>query len=271
MGWADVSDDPNSDAALERRQSALNRAWRPDAPGDRLSYIEDRCRGRVVLDMGCTGHGGDMSRGDLLHLRIRGVAAQCVGVDYDREAVKRLQREGFDVHCFDVVRDDPLGLSPGRFDVVVAGEIIEHLRDPLKLLEAARLVLKDDGTLIVTTPNPYAPHRVSAGRSRCAWENADHLFYVFPAGVVEMADRAGLQLVEWFTLGWDDRRFQLRGSIQHWWNARRGRGIGRGPIKRPAWLKYVNPIEALVLWRQWRWGAMGETAVYTLQKKARAA
>ena len=40
------------------------------------------------------------------------------------------------------------------FDVVVLGEVIEHFTsDPVGSLEKARRVLKENGMLIVTTPN----------------------------------------------------------------------------------------------------------------------
>ncbi|MGQ9556014.1 MAG: class I SAM-dependent methyltransferase [Anaerolineae bacterium] len=45
--------------------------------------------------------------------------------------------------------------SPGSFDTIIAGEIIEHLENPSAFLRASRHVLKDDGQLLITTPNPY--------------------------------------------------------------------------------------------------------------------
>lgn len=268
MRWSDVSADPNSDKVMQLRQEALDRAWRPVPPKNRLEYIAEQCRDQVVLDVGCAGHGGDMSRGNWLHARIQGVSAECLGIDMDEEAVKKVREYGFDVQCFDVLRGSKAArsvLGEARFDILVAGEIIEHLRDPMTLLEVASVVLKDAGKAIITTPNPYAPHRVFSGRTRYAWENADHLFYIFPSGIVEMAERTGLHLVEWFTVGWDDRWSQLRRSTTHWRRALFTATPSRGPIRRPAWIKYVDPLEALLLWRKWKWGTMGETAVYVLQ------
>jgi SAM-dependent methyltransferase len=223
-----------------------------------------------VLDIGCAGHGGNMSRGGWLHARIQEVATKCLGVDVNEESAKKVKEYGFEVLCFDVLlgrcaAKDVFGEA--QFDVVVAGEVIEHLRDPMMLLEVASVALKDGGKVILTTPNPYAPHRVFSGRTRYAWENVDHLFYIFPSGVVEMAERTGFRLVEWFTVNWDDRWGQLRQSIRCWRQALLGTGLSRGPIRRPAWIKYVDPLEALVLWGRWKLGVMGETAVYALQKQ----
>lgn len=58
-----------------------------------------------------------------------------------------------EVDHFDVERD-PFPYPDGHFDLVIAGEIIEHLSyDPMHMLIEARRVLADGGFLLVTTPN----------------------------------------------------------------------------------------------------------------------
>ncbi len=41
------------------------------------------------------------------------------------------------------------------FDTVIAGDIIEHLENPSKFLRECNRVLKKEGLLILSTPNPY--------------------------------------------------------------------------------------------------------------------
>lgn len=62
-----------------------------------------------------------------------------------------------DFHCevdhFDAERD-PFPYPDAHFDLVVAGEIIEHMTyDPMHLLLESRRVLREGGVLLVTTPN----------------------------------------------------------------------------------------------------------------------
>ena len=58
-----------------------------------------------------------------------------------------------EVDHFDAERD-PFPYPDGHFDTVVAGEILEHMTyDPMHLLLESRRVLREGGTLIVTTPN----------------------------------------------------------------------------------------------------------------------
>jgi len=41
------------------------------------------------------------------------------------------------------------------FDTVVAAELIEHLENPAGFLRGVHKILKDEGKLIISTPNPY--------------------------------------------------------------------------------------------------------------------
>jgi SAM-dependent methyltransferase len=55
-----------------------------------------------------------------------------------------------------IVRADvsrPLPFRPASFDGVFAGEIIEHLFEPIEFLRECRRVLAPGGAIVVTTPN----------------------------------------------------------------------------------------------------------------------
>ncbi|MFC7489221.1 MULTISPECIES: class I SAM-dependent methyltransferase [unclassified Knoellia] len=178
------------------RARTLRAAW--TAPiEDRIDFILERCRGRRVLDIGCVAH--DVSRmasTDWLHGRVAEAADFCLGVDVLAEGVDHLNRVGYHALAHDLTTGPgPIG-EIGPFDVIVAGELIEHVPALDMLFTAARDLLTADGQLIITTPNPWAPHRVAAGQRGDCWENVDHIMFAFPSGVAELAERHGLVLAE---------------------------------------------------------------------------
>jgi SAM-dependent methyltransferase len=100
--------------------------------------------GRRVLDLGCRD--GALTRAYL-------DGNEVVGFDADREALAAAARLGIETHWADL--DQPLEVPDASFDVVVAGELLEHLRDPQALVAEIRRVLRPDGTLVASVPNAY--------------------------------------------------------------------------------------------------------------------
>ena len=76
-----------------------------------------------------------------------------MGIDADKEALAEAARRGIETHWADL--DQPLELGDESFDVVVAGELLEHLRDPQRLVREIRRVLKPGGTFVASVPNAY--------------------------------------------------------------------------------------------------------------------
>jgi 2-polyprenyl-3-methyl-5-hydroxy-6-metoxy-1,4-benzoquinol methylase len=100
--------------------------------------------GRRVLDLGCRD-------GSLTRAYASG--NEIVGVDADREALAAAAKLGIETHWADL--DEPLAFEEASFDVVVAGELLEHLRDPGRLVGDVRRVLRPGGTFVASVPNAY--------------------------------------------------------------------------------------------------------------------
>jgi SAM-dependent methyltransferase len=100
--------------------------------------------GRRVLDVGCRD-------GALTRAYTEG--NDVVGVDADREALAEAAGLGIETVWADL--DQPLDFPDASFDVVVAGELLEHLRDPQQLVREARRVLRPGATFVASVPNAY--------------------------------------------------------------------------------------------------------------------
>jgi SAM-dependent methyltransferase len=99
----------------------------------------------LVLDLGCAS--GAFGKA----LLDTGKAAEVVGVELYEPAARQAMKHYKAVHVGDV---ETIDLSYERqFDIVVCGDVLEHLRNPWLVAERIRGWLKDDGLLVASVPN----------------------------------------------------------------------------------------------------------------------
>jgi SAM-dependent methyltransferase len=192
---------------IAQRQTLLRAARRDPVP-DRVAYLRTFATGKRVLDLGVVDHSSNTERSEhWLHAQLADVADDVLGIDIIPDEIERLSDRGFNVACMDVTAGD---LPTGTWDVIVAGELVEHLGSPGGLFDAAAALLADDGTFILTSPNPYAPWRVYQNLRGRPYENTDHALLLSPWGITELAERSGLRL----------RSFRGIGARPDGWKAR---------------------------------------------------
>jgi len=109
----------------------------------RLSLIPSR-KFKYILDAGCGD--GELSK------KIKEITrAQVYGVDISLKICKPAQQKGIIVKEADLSKKIPF--EDNFFDMVFTSEVIEHLINPDNFLKETKRILKDDGVLILTTPN----------------------------------------------------------------------------------------------------------------------
>lgn len=172
-------------------------------PVDRLDFVSTACRGRTVLDLGAmdeTAYGHKHGRGTWLHERIAAVAKAVIGVDSSAvvpdEGVVTASNARIvrgDVDRLDALLEE-IDFQP---DVVVAGELIEHVPSPLAFLQRLRHSTRLAGcTLILTTPNATAAHNVAIGLLSRESTHRDHLCILSYKTLHTLCARAGLEHFE---------------------------------------------------------------------------
>ena len=167
-------------------------------PVDRIAFIAQACAGRRVLDLGAMDETAWQSKrggGTWLHEEIGRRALRVDGFDNSALVPVTGLPTGPNsiVHRGDVGDPDRL-LSelPETPDVIVAGELIEHLENPLQFLQrfasAPRLVGR---TLILSTPNATALHNFLIGLTRRESTHQDHLCILSYKTLTTLCARAG--------------------------------------------------------------------------------
>ena len=160
---------------------------------DLLSRVPEGARS--LLDVGC-GAGG-LGRG----LRGKGFGGRLIGVEPDPALADHAAAHYDAVHRIDIeVQAAPL--PAGSLDVLVYGDVLEHLRDPWGVLKRDAGLLAPGGTLLVCVPN--LEHwsfvaRLLSGR----WQYEEmglfdrtHLRWFTRGGMQQAIERAGLTPVD---------------------------------------------------------------------------
>ncbi|MCK4386490.1 MAG: class I SAM-dependent methyltransferase [Candidatus Pacebacteria bacterium] len=112
--------------------------------------IEDQISEKdVVLDVGFWGLDIKACDSDWVHNMLKKQTKEVYGVDlyFDEnklENTKNYKKQSAENFDFD-----------NKFDVIFAGDLIEHLSNLGQFLDSCKRNLKDDGRLIITTPNIF--------------------------------------------------------------------------------------------------------------------
>lgn len=187
----------------------------------RKDKIVELCKGKTVLHLGFIQHAHlyreAISKGEWLHGKIAKVASKLVGIDYLKTEVALLRKE-FHYECYQGDVTDPTTFSnlKARYQVVVCGELIEHVENPGLMLDGIKKVMDRNSVLIITTPNPWAKQRmklIRGGHYEDEWLNKEHACW-FSAGTLrQLLARKGYEEVEYtFYVGESMDEFMLTGD-----------------------------------------------------------
>jgi SAM-dependent methyltransferase len=168
-----------------------------DSPSrDRITEILRHVRGDRILDIGCSSHIVAAGSQRWLHGRLAERFPQVVGVDIHTDNMRRMQQLGYRRLIVGEAERLPL---EGRFDTIVAGEVIEHLSNPGAFFAGARALLSAEGRIIVTTPYPFSLLNMLYAFVKFprTCQNPEHACWFCPRTMTELARRADLRVVVW--------------------------------------------------------------------------
>ena len=132
-------------APMPDTASRTRRAARADAYENPREELQRHvpASARRVLDLGCAS--------GALGAALKARGATVVGIERD-PAYAAAARERLDeVIEADLETFDPTTL--GRFDVLIAGDVLEHLADPWSVLRRFAAIVDPGGTVVVSLPN----------------------------------------------------------------------------------------------------------------------
>ncbi len=151
--------------------------------------------GHDVLDVGCaTGY---------LAAALRGMGNRVSGVELDPDSAAQAGPHLVDLLVADIESVDLVAhFGPASFDVVVFGDVLEHLRNPHDVLRRAIPLLRQGGSVVVSIPNvAHGSVRLSLLQGEWRYRSLGllddtHIHFFTRTGVDELLRAAGLVVVD---------------------------------------------------------------------------
>jgi 2-polyprenyl-3-methyl-5-hydroxy-6-metoxy-1,4-benzoquinol methylase len=152
-------------------------------------WIEDK----KVLDIGCVKHDWHQSaRSDWIHALIIKHSKEAIGIDISEEGVRELAERGYKV---EVANAENFELNT-HFDVIFAGELIEHLEDKKGFINSCKKHMNVDSKLIITTPNSFGIVYFFVRLIGINFINSEHTCWFDEQTLEQLLNRHDLQVIE---------------------------------------------------------------------------
>ena len=172
----------------------------------RVDFIKDVCRGKKVLHLGCTNHPyteDAIANNMLLHFDLEKIAKVIYGFDYDQAGIDLLTKAGSkQLFKADLEHLESVPIDE-TFDIIIGGEMIEHLSNPGLFLMGIRRFMTQDTKLIITTVNAYCAMRFliyglrgKGGKNEPV--HPDHVSYYSYRTLNLILERQGLRVSEFY-------------------------------------------------------------------------
>lgn len=148
----------------------------------RQDFVVAYARGKSVLHLGCVDTGFSQEKfeaGLFLHARLHNVTKKLWGVDIDRAGLDWMRSQGWqNLYELDIEHLDaePRIISE-PFELLVLTEVIEHLDNPGRFLEALRPMFHAQTELLVTTPNATSLGNIITNLRHTETVHPDHNFW----------------------------------------------------------------------------------------------
>lgn len=163
----------------------------------RKEIIKNNIKDKNVLDLGVVDHTLIKTKSkDWLHDFIVRNSKSTLGVDYLEKEVQNLKSQGYNVISRDVQNLGDLGQ---KFEVIIAGELIEHLENQGLFLDSMGKNLEKKGKIIITTPNPLRINNILKNLfNKEILDNPEHCLWHNKFTLENIFKRKGFKLVSFY-------------------------------------------------------------------------
>lgn len=206
-------------------------------PKTRTEVLSGLAHGRTVLHVGFADHSEliqtKRAEGTWLHDSLCEVAERCVGIDINSGTVEELEADGVkDIFVSDVtfrssIPDEVLGID---FDLIILGEVLEHIGNPVDFLRAISDNFgRVNQLVVVTVPNAWDIRTVVPALRGKELVNTDHRFWFTPFTLAKVMTDSGFDVQSVESCVSPMKRPKGRG-LPYWWLQRRAAMLGESLV-----------------------------------------
>lgn len=187
-----INDYLNARYGLSRKPAGLGGRWlvplvpsfKAKADAKMRHLPKPPAEGGRLLDVGF-GNGG------FLKLATE-MGWQAEGIDFDPKAVALAKARGLNVRCASAA---DLSAQNEQFDIITLSHVIEHVHEPIALLNNLYRLLKPGGTLWLETPNIQSLGFKRFGQNWRGLETPRHLTLFSPASLFKSLKNAAFEQI----------------------------------------------------------------------------
>lgn len=151
---------------------------------DKLEDIQKYSNGKNLLDVGC-------STGIFLK-EAKNWGYKGIGYEYSKRAVEICHKKRLNVFYRNV---ENLKIIKNRYNVITAFQILEHLINPEKFINFAYNALKENGLLVLTTPNVNGLVSILSGKKWFAFYNIEHFYFFSEKSLKYLLEDRGFKII----------------------------------------------------------------------------
>ena len=192
--WQSMQEFDDPQGTLPVAGSEQRRFRRSKSFLDRIAKLLDKSPEQIrLLDVGC-------SSGAFLNTAVK-LGFRAEGVEPAPKAAATAQAAGLKVYQ-GLLQE--AGYADGQFDAITLFEVIEHLQQPLALLQECQRILRPGGILLIGTGNASSWSMAVMG---ARWEYLDiakhggHVSFFNPGSIASLAQRGGFSVAAVHTRG----------------------------------------------------------------------
>ena len=170
---------------------------------DRVKFVCDLAKGKKVLHLGCLDHQplieAKIKRNQWLHKELTETAAECLGIDIDKEALDYVKSTfGFNnIILGDFTKEKLAGITNKQWDYAILGELLEHIDNPVEYLQAISANYADSiKQIVITVPNAWTQTTITKALSSSEIINTDHRYWFTPYTLAKVMTRANMDVQE---------------------------------------------------------------------------